>query len=124
VFGTLLEEHFAVGEHARQHVVEVVRDAGGQPSDRFHLLRLAQSLLEQLAFSLRVLALRDVHHCADILETARFIPHSMSHDIKMFDPAIRHLQSILVSKVLPILRGALHHLPEVSNVSGVNSLHQ
>jgi hypothetical protein len=37
-----------------------VRDTGGEPSDRFHLLRLAQPLPELLALGLRVLALRDI----------------------------------------------------------------
>ena len=32
----------------REQVVEVVRDAAGQPSDRFHFLRLAELLLETL----------------------------------------------------------------------------
>jgi hypothetical protein len=37
-----------------------VRDTGGEPSDRFHLLRLAQPLLELLSLCLRVLPLRDI----------------------------------------------------------------
>src|ERR1700688_2305859 len=48
----------------------------------------------------------------------------MSHDIQMFDPAIRHPQSILVRKILRVARRALDDLPEVSNVFGVNSLNQ
>ena len=36
--------------HDREHVVEVVRDAAGEPADRLHLLRLEQLLLEGLAF--------------------------------------------------------------------------
>ena len=31
-----------VAEDGGEHVVEVVRDAAGEPPDRFHLLRLAQ----------------------------------------------------------------------------------
>ena len=63
--GRFLEEHFAVGEDAGQDIVEVVRDAAGEPPDRFHLLRLAQPLLEPLALGLRELALGDIaeiHH--------------------------------------------------------------
>ena len=35
----------AVAEDHRQQVVEVVRDAAGEPADRLHLLRLAELLL-------------------------------------------------------------------------------
>ena len=63
--GRFLDEHFAVGEHTRQDIVEVVRDAAGEPPDRFHLLRLAQPLLEPLALGLRELPLgniAEIHH--------------------------------------------------------------
>ena len=42
------ERDVDVAEDHGQHVVEVVRDAAGQPADRFHLLRLAQRLLGRL----------------------------------------------------------------------------
>ena len=35
---------FDIADDRGQQIVEVVRDAAGQPSDRFHLLRLAQRL--------------------------------------------------------------------------------
>src|SRR5260370_40704979 len=39
----------------------------------------------------------------------------------MFDSAIRHPQSILVSIILPVFRCALDDLPEAGNVFRVNS---
>ena len=41
----VLHEHLGVAVDGHQQVVEVVRDAAGEPADRFHLLRLAQLLL-------------------------------------------------------------------------------
>jgi hypothetical protein len=54
--GRFLDEHFAVGEHSGQDIVEVVRDAASEPPDRFHLCGLAQPLLEPLALGLRACA--------------------------------------------------------------------
>ena len=42
----LVEHQVAVAEDRREQVVEVVRDPAGELTDRFHLLRLAQLLLE------------------------------------------------------------------------------
>ena len=39
-------EQLAVAEDDGEQVVEVVRDAAGEPADRLHLLRLAELLLE------------------------------------------------------------------------------
>src|SRR5207244_8677480 len=65
----LLGEHLAIADDAAQDVVEVVRDAAGEPADRLHLLRLAQPLPEARALLLRGFALGDVaeidHHRAD-----------------------------------------------------------
>ena len=41
-----VDQELAVADDHRQQVVEVVRDAAGEPADRLHLLRLAQLLLE------------------------------------------------------------------------------
>ena len=38
----LVEQQIRVAEDRGQDVVEVVRDAAGEPAHRFHLLRLAQ----------------------------------------------------------------------------------
>jgi len=46
-------------DHA-QDVVEVVRDAAGQPTQRLQLLRLAQALLERVAIGLGAASLRHV----------------------------------------------------------------
>ena len=39
----------------REQIIEVVRDAAGEPADGFHLVSLAQALLELLLFALRFL---------------------------------------------------------------------
>ena len=44
----VLQHQFAVADDDREKVVEVVRDAAGQPSDGFHLLRLPELLFELL----------------------------------------------------------------------------
>ena len=44
------QQQLAVPENHGQQVVEVVRDAAGQPSDGFHLLRLLILLLQRAAF--------------------------------------------------------------------------
>ena len=41
----LFEQQIGVAEDGRQHVVEVVGDAAGEPTDGFHLVRLPQALL-------------------------------------------------------------------------------
>ena len=45
-----IEDQIAVAVDHREQVVEVVRDAAGQPADRFHLLRLTELLLQPLQF--------------------------------------------------------------------------
>ena len=45
----LVEREAGEAEDRRQQVVEVVRDAAGQPADRLHLLRLLQLPLDGLA---------------------------------------------------------------------------
>ena len=40
-----VNEHLGVAMDGHQQVVEVVRDAAGEPADRLHLLRLPQLLL-------------------------------------------------------------------------------
>ncbi len=42
--------------------------------------------------------------------------------MNMFDPPIRHPQSILLRIILPVFRCALDDLPEAANVFRVNSL--
>ena len=46
----ILEQQLAISEDGRQHVVEVVGDAAGEPSDGIHLLRLVVLLLEIFPF--------------------------------------------------------------------------
>ena len=45
-----LEQEFRVAGDHHEQIVEVVGDAAGEAADRFHLLRLAQLLLEGAAF--------------------------------------------------------------------------
>ena len=49
-FGQLGEQQLAVARDGRQQVVEIVRDAAGQPAHGLHLLRLQELLLEPTAF--------------------------------------------------------------------------
>ena len=57
-----VEDQVGVAEDGREHVVEVVRDAAGEPADRFHLLRLAQL---RLAVPQRLLGLPALGQVAD-----------------------------------------------------------
>ena len=54
----VLHEHLRVAVDGHQQIVEVVRDAAGEPADRLHLLRLPQLLLALPKRVLRLLALR------------------------------------------------------------------
>ena len=54
----LLEDR-AVAEDHRQEVVEVVRDAAGEPAERLHLVGLAQLALEPLGLAQIVLHRRE-----------------------------------------------------------------
>ena len=56
----LVEQQVGVAEDRRQHVVEVVGDAAGQPADRFHLLGLPERFLAGLERALHVLPVGDV----------------------------------------------------------------
>ena len=48
VVGHLLEQPAGLPADHHQQIVEVVRDAAGEPADRFHLLRLTELLFELL----------------------------------------------------------------------------
>ena len=56
-----LAGELGVAHDRAEDVVEVVRDAAGEDADRFHLLRVAQLVLEAHAFGLGLLARADVH---------------------------------------------------------------
>ena len=45
------DDHLQPADHRRQQIVEIMRDAAGQPPDRLHLLRLAERLLGPLALA-------------------------------------------------------------------------
>ena len=45
------QQHVAVAGDDGQQVIEIVRDAAGEPPDRFHLLRLAELLFEASALA-------------------------------------------------------------------------
>ena len=57
-----LDQLVAVTKQHRDQVVEIVRDAGGQPADCFHLLRLAQLVLEPGALAQVTGNRVDAHH--------------------------------------------------------------
>ena len=46
-----IEHEVRVAGDRREQVVEVVRDAAGEPADRLHLLRLPELVLEQLVLA-------------------------------------------------------------------------
>ena len=48
-FGDAPQRKIDIAEDGGEEIVEVVRDAAGQPADRFHLLRLPQGALGQFA---------------------------------------------------------------------------
>ena len=52
----LVQEQLAVSHDDHEEIVEVVRDAAGQPADGLHLLRLAELLLALTKRLLRALA--------------------------------------------------------------------
>ncbi len=58
--GKFAQGQFGVTEDDRQHVVEVMGDAAGQPPYAFHLLGLRQLSLQLLPLRLRLFALGDV----------------------------------------------------------------
>ena len=64
VGGQAAPEELAVSHDDHQQVVEVVRDAAGQPAHRLHLLRLAELLLHAPSLRLGPALFRDVeeHH--------------------------------------------------------------
>ena len=74
VFRKVLDEHVAVAVDDGQQVVEVVRDATGEATEGFQLLRLLQLMAERLALGLVPLLRGDVdHHRKRSLELPRFI---------------------------------------------------
>jgi hypothetical protein len=99
-----------------------VRDAAGKPPDRFHFLGLAQPLPEPRTLGFRALALGHVHDRPDEFEIARFISRGVGHNVEMFDSAIRHPQSMLVNKIIPVLRRALDCLFHEDRVFMMNPL--
>ena len=64
-FGRGLLRELAVAEDRAEDIVEVVRDAAGERSHRFHFLRLAKLDFEPLLFRLGVLARGDVDRRPD-----------------------------------------------------------
>ncbi len=43
---SFLDQHFRIGDDDSQNVVEIVSDASGKPSNGFHFLHVAKSLLD------------------------------------------------------------------------------
>jgi hypothetical protein len=78
VLGQALLQQRQTAEHRHQQIVEIVRDAAGQPADGVHLLRLEQlrerglalaralldALLELLVEALRSAAVRSATRCS------------------------------------------------------------
>ena len=64
----------------------------------------------------------DIHHCSDELDTARSTAQGMRDGMDILDGPIRHQQSMLGDKILPILRRALDGLFHDSHVLRMNPL--
>ena len=60
VFVQRTQREVAIAEHARQQIVEIVRDAAGKRADRFHLLRLPQLIFTARERALGLATRRDV----------------------------------------------------------------
>ena len=69
----LARRHLDVAEDRRQQIVEIVRDAAGEPADAFHLLRLQELRFEALPFG-------DVLHDA---EHARGLAALVAEDLRL-----------------------------------------
>ncbi len=70
----------------------------------------------------RLLGHRDVHHSSDKLQSAQFIPASMSHDMDVFHGTIWHQQPMFKIEVLPVLRRALNGLFHQGGVFRMDTL--
>jgi hypothetical protein len=73
-------------------------------------------------FLFRTLTVADVHYRSDKLNAVRFIAWGMSHNMDVFDGAIRHHQAIFMLKILPILRRSLNRLFHQGCVVRMNPL--
>src|SRR6266436_1976607 len=85
-------------------------------------LRFRQITLASPQRFFRPLVLGRIHHRSDILEFARLISLSMSHNVDMFDGTIRHQQAMFKIKILPILRRSPDGLSHEGCVFRMNSL--
>src|SRR5206468_8487797 len=69
-----MEQELAVAADCREEVVEVVRHAGGQPPDRFHLLALPELILALAEYFLALPALGDIAHDRRKVRCAASLP--------------------------------------------------
>ncbi len=70
----------------------------------------------------RLLCRGDIHHRTDELDVARLLVHGMSCNPQMLDGAIRHQQSMLEIKILPIPRHARDRLFHQGRILRMNPL--
>jgi hypothetical protein len=73
-------------------------------------------------FFFRTLAVGDVHYRSNELEFAQLISFSVSHDVNVFDGAIRHHQAIFMPKILSILGRAFNCLSHRGRIFRMNPL--
>ena len=108
-----------VDSDGAQRLIDLVSDRGGQLTQAAHArdVRKVGPGLVQLA--LRQANGCNVHHRTDELNF-RLIWRGTGDDVNMLDPFIRHPQSIFVSKIQPVRRGALYDLPERGHIVRVN----
>ena len=87
VCGRLSEQLGVAADHGEQ-VVEVVRDAGGEPPDRIHLLRLQEALLELSACSDVDGDAAELHVAADPLNDSHAVPQPEAVTVGVADAVL------------------------------------
>ena len=93
----LLEEQLAVAPDRRQHVVEVVCDASGEPAQRLEPLRVVELVAEAVALLLSLLARRDVaQEALDVRGLTVLVADEMRHVLHPDDGSVRRHVAVLV----------------------------
>src|SRR6266852_6664863 len=85
-------------------------------------LRFCQITLAPPQRFFRLLCCGDVHHRSNKVDAARYIVQGMSHNVDIFDGAIRHQQAMFKIKIPPVPRRALDDLFPEDRVFRMNSL--
>ena len=113
----ILEQQLAIPQHHGEQVVEIVGDASGEPSDRFHLLGLLKLRLQRAA-------LRDVQRNTDAADRlARGVENDAARATQPPDRAVTPERAVQHREVGAALRRVARHLQNRRAVGGVNQRH-